>query len=179
MDVNFEQLLAQHNQDFKDAEVFNNWMPPDGEYIVSLTKLDKGSSTKDGKTTLWWKLTGRIEDVQDEKLNGEEFQVGYYSSKAFGVMKGAVKTLAGQLVDDLDSAHQVLESSLGKIIKAKVTTKTSKKDGNDYTNCYIQEVINTVTEATGGDEGSIVDVTVSQPEVVYADSSADVPPTVQ
>ncbi|KKK54801.1 hypothetical protein LCGC14_3081060, partial [marine sediment metagenome] len=61
MDLNFEQLLANHNQNYKDAEVFNNWMPPDNEYIASLVKLDTGSSTKDGVDLLWGKLVGRIE----------------------------------------------------------------------------------------------------------------------
>ena len=69
MDLNFEQMLAEHNQNFKESEVYSDWMPDDGEYIVSLIKLAKGSSTKDGVNVVWWRLTGRIEDVQDEKLN--------------------------------------------------------------------------------------------------------------
>lgn len=148
MDLNFEQLLAQHNQEFKEAEVFSNWMPPDAEYIVSLIKLDKGSTVKAGVNLLWWKLTGRIEDVQDEKLNGKEFTVGYYTSRAFGILKGAVQMLTGEQIDDLAQAHAILEASLGKVIRAKVATSKSKKDGKDYTNCYIQEVIDTsVAEA--------------------------------
>lgn len=154
MDLNFEQMLAQHNQDFKDAEVYSDWMPDDGEYIVSLVKLDQGTSAKDGQSSVWWKLTGRIEDVQDPKLNGKEFTVGFYSSKAFGILKGAVKVLAGDLINDLADAHIVLQSSIGKIIRAKVSTRTAK-NGNDYTNCYIQEVIET-TEASAEGEAQIV-----------------------
>ena len=150
MDLNFEQLLAKHNQDFKEAEVFSNWMPPDGEYIVSLVKLDSGTSSKDGKDLVWWRLTGRIEDVQDEKLNGKEFAVGYYTNKAFGILKGAVKTLAGDLINDLGEAHAILAASVGKIIRAKVDTRPGKgaNAGKDFTNCYIQEVINTETTAS-------------------------------
>ena len=149
MDLNFEQMLAQHNQEFKEAEVFDNWMPPDGDYIVSLVKLSHGSSTKDGKDLVWWRLTGRIEDVQDEKLNGKEFSVGYYTSKAFGILKGAVKTLAGDLINDLGEAHAILEASLGQIIRAKVETRPGKgaNVGKDFTNCYIQEVIETTASA--------------------------------
>ena len=154
MDLNFEQMLAQHNQEFKEAEVYSDWMPPDAEYVVSLIKLDQGTSTKDGQSSVWWKLTGRIEDVQDAKLNGKEFTVGFYSSKAFGILKGAVKTLAGDLINDLEEAHKVLVASIGKIIRAKVATKTAK-NGNDYTNCFIQEVIETTT-ASAGEETQVV-----------------------
>lgn len=174
MDLNFEQMLAQHNQEFKEAEVFNNWMPPDGEYVVSLVKLDQGTSTKDGKDTIWWKLIGRIEDVQDEKLNGQEFSVGFYTSKAFGILKGAVKTLAGDLINDLEEAHKVLEGSIGKIIRAKVSTKTAK-NGNDYTNCFIQEVIETTT-ASAGEEAQVVtqaDVGEVPTELLAADPATE------
>lgn len=151
MDLNFEQLLAQHNQEFKEAEVYSNWMPPDGEYIVSIVKLDKGSSSKDGKDLLWWRLTGRIEDVQDEKLNGKEFTVGYYTNRAFGILKGAANTLSGEPVDDLGEAHAILEASIGLVIRAKVSTSFSDKYKKDFTNCYIQEVINTTTSTSAGE----------------------------
>ena len=158
MDLNFEQMLAQHNQEFKEAEVYDNWMPPDGEYIVSLTKLAEGTSTKDGKDLLWWRLTGRIEDVQDEKLNGKEFSVGYYTSKAFGILKGAVKTLAGDLINDLGEAHAILEASLGTIIKAKVATNPGKgaNAGREFTNCYIQEILETQPAASTGEEIPVI-----------------------
>ena len=151
MDLNFEQLLATHNQEFKEAEVYSNWMPDDGEYIVSITKLDHDSSSKDGKDLLWWRLTGRIEDVQDEKLNGKEFTVGYYTNRAFGILKGAANMLSGGSVDDLAEANTVLEASLGMVIRAKVITSFSEKYKKDFTNCYIQEVINTTTEVSTED----------------------------
>jgi len=154
MDLNFEQLLAAHNQEFKEAEVYSNWMPPDGEYIVSLVKLNTGSSTKDGKDLIWWRLTGRIEDVQDEQLNGKEFSVGYYTSKAFGILKGTVKTLAGSIIHDLGEAHIVLEAAIGKVVRVKVDTRPGKgvNAGKEFTNCYIQEVINTTTEIPSAED---------------------------
>ena len=152
MDLNFEQLLAQHNQDFKEAEVYNNWMPPDGDYIVSLVKLDKGSSAKDGVSLAWWRLTGRIEDVQDEKLNGKEFPVGYYTSKAYGILKGVARTLSNNpILDDLAEAHAVLEAAIGGVVRVKVKTSFSEKFKKDFTNCYIQEVINTTAEGVSNE----------------------------
>ena len=151
MDLNFEQLLANHNQNYKDAEVFNNWMPPDNEYIASLVKLDTGSSTKDGVDLLWWKLVGRIEDVQDEKLNGKEFTVAFLTSKAYGMLKGVVKDLTGDLINDLSEAHIVLQESIGKIVRVKVLTGFSEKYKRDFTNCYIQEVLDTTVETSAED----------------------------
>ena len=172
MDLNFEQMLAKHNQEYKEAEVYSTWMPDDGEYIVSLIKLDEGTSTKDGVNMVWWKLTGRIEDVQDEKLNGREFTVGYYTSKVFGILKGAVKTLAGDIINDLAEAHAVLEASIGKIIRAKVDTTTSKKNGKEYTNCYIMEVIDTTTIQEG-----LETLEAETPATVVPDGIYTIPPT--
>lgn len=181
MDLNFEQLLATHNQEFKESEVFSNWMPPDAEYIVSLVKLDTGTFAKDGVSLPWWRLTGRIEDVQDEKLNGKEFSVGYYTSRAFGILKGAVQALSGEAIDDLPQADAELEASLGKVIRAKVATSKSKKDGKDYTNCYIQEVIDTtVAEAPAEAAVETVDGSIpveTQAEPTLADAiPAEAPP---
>lgn len=149
MDLNFEQMLAQHNQAFKEAEVYSNWMPPDGEYIVSLVKFDAGQKEKDGATTAWYKLTGRIEDVQDEKLNGKEFLVNFYRSSAYGILKGDARILSGNpLLDDLKEAYEILETSVGTVIRVKVATSFSDKYKKDFTNCYIQEVINTTTETS-------------------------------
>ena len=177
MDLAFEQLLAEHNQEFKEAEVYSNWMPPDGEYIVSIVKLDNGSSSKDGKDLLWWRLTGRIEDVQDEKLNGKEFTVGYYTSRAFGILKGAANTLSGEPVDDLGAAHAVLEASIGMVTRAKVSTSFSDKYKKDFTNCYIQEVINTTTEASAEDVSNATNPVETPVEVLEtpAEAPAEVP----
>ena len=169
MDLNFEQMLATHNQNFKDAEVYSNWMPDDGEYIVSLVKLDYGTSSKDGTDLVWWNLKGRIEDVQDEKLNGKEFTVGYYTSKVFGILKGAVNILSGQQISDITEAHAILEAAVGLVIRVKVDTSFSTKHQKDFTNCYILEVINTTTEASTEPTG---DYGVDAPPV---EAPADVP----
>ena len=179
MDLNFEQMLAEHNQNFKESEVYSDWMPDDGEYIATLLKLAKGSTTKDGVNSVWWRLTGRIEDVQDEKINGKEFTVGYYTSKAFGILKGAVNVLSGQSIDDLGQAHAILEAAIGSVLRVKVRTSRSKKDGKDYTNCYILEVINTTTE-TSAEDVPLTDDQVAQVETpveVTAEVPAEVPPT--
>lgn len=178
MDLNFEQLLSQHNQEFREAEVYNDWMPDDGEYIVSLVKLTSGTSSKDGKDLIWWNLKGRIEDVQDEKLNGREFTVGYYTSKVFGILKGAVNVLSGQTIDDLSQAHAILEAAIGLVIRAKVRTSRSRKDNKDYTNCFILEVINTTTETSAEDVPTTTDsAPIETPEAVVSPAGVPEPVT--
>ncbi len=172
MDLNFEQLLAEHNQSFQEAEVYSNWMPDDGEYIVSIVKFDKGISAKDGDSLAWWKLTGRIEDVQDEKLNGKEFPVGYYTSRAYGILKGAARVLSGNSdLNDLGEAHIILAASPGSVLRVKVRTSISKKNNKEYTNCFILEVINTTTESSAEAVPVDAPVTADAPAPVDAASA--------
>lgn len=148
-DMNFEQMLAQHNQAYKDAQEYSSWMPPDDEYTVTVVKCDKGVSNKDGKDFQWWKLTARIEAVEDESLNGKEFALGFYSTNAMGILKGQAKALnKGETPGSLVEADQVFESAVGEILSVKVVT--SEKSG--YTNCYVQEVL--ATEDPAGQDGA-------------------------
>lgn len=185
MDLAFEQLLAEHNQAFKDSEVYSNWMPPDGDYIVSLVKFDSGQKEKEGTKTAWYKLTGRIEDVQDEKLNGKEFLVNFYRSSAYGILKGDARILSGNpLLDDLKEAYEVLEASVGTVLRVKVSTSFSDKFKKDFTNCYIQEVINTTaapaeeqTETTA--PGRVLEPAgVAPAEIPVTEVPAEAPPVV-
>ncbi len=171
MDLAFEQLLAEHNQDFKDSEVFSNWMPDDGGYIVSLIKFDYGQKVKDGAKTAWYKLTGRIEDVQDEKLNGKEFLVNFYRSSAYGILKGDARIVSGNPhLDDLKEAVEILEASPGTVVRVDVITSFSDRYKKDFTNCYIREVINTTTEASA-EEVPLTD----DPATVAVETPAEVP----
>lgn len=146
MDLNFEQMLAQHNENFKEAEVFDNWMPPVGSYVVSIIKFDCGQGSKNDPNLGWWRLTCRIEDVQDAELNGKDFTV-FYSTKAPGILKGAARVISGDAtLNDLTEAHNALEASVGEVATVEILT-TIGKNQKTYKNCYFREIINT-TEAS-------------------------------
>lgn len=146
-DIGFEALLAQHNQEYRDAEEFSDWMPPDGEHLVTVLKCSKGVSTKDQKQTGWWKLTAQLIAPESPELDGQEFTLGFYRTSAMGILKGQARALnGGEAVASLAEANQVIEGSVGKVLKVKIVTKTNAKNGKDYTNCYVQEVI-AVTDA--------------------------------
>ena len=145
-DLAFEKLLAASQEDFANAEEFgNDWMPDDGVYTVSVTKLAKGVTAKGDKPIGWWKLTGLIEDVDDAN-HGKEFCIGFFRTSVLGILKGACRVLnGGDPIEDIALADELLEASVGEILKVKVATKPGK-DGRDYTNCYLQEVMATEDE---------------------------------
>ena len=158
MDLNFEQLLSAHNeqQAFREAEVYDDWMPDDGDYIVSFVNFKTGSKARDGATFIWFRLTARIEDVQDIELNGKEFPLKY-NNGVYGILKGAAQVLSGQIITDPLDAAKILEASVGQVARVRVRTSRSQKNNKDYTNCYILEVINTTTEASAEDISNATD----------------------
>ena len=146
-DMDFERMLATYHANLKtqydDAEEFSDWMPDDGEYVVTVTKSTKGVSTKQDPNNpmFWWKPTVRIEDVAREDLNGQEFALGFFNTNAPGIMKGQAKALNGGESVGFDELDGVFTASVGKVLRIEVRTTTSKKNNKEYTNCYIREVI--------------------------------------
>lgn len=146
-DIGFEQLLAQHNQEYKDAKEFSDWMPPDGEYVILVKDCDRGSKEKDGSTMLWWKHTAEVvagdnqDACRDKEGNPREFGSMFVSSNNYGMAKSTAKILNGGTSPassaDLD---RVLMGAQGQIIKVKIATKAGK-NGQEYTNTYYQELV--------------------------------------
>lgn len=147
----FEQILAQHENEYKDAEDFGGkWMPPDTAkddpgYIVSIVRVKTGTFTKKDRGEVRAILTGRIEDPANENLNGKEFTLGFFTTEPtkIGFSKGAATALNGGVTPATKpEAFKILETSLGKVVRVKVKS-TTKEDGTMYTNAYIQELIAT------------------------------------
>ena len=109
----FEQMLAEYNQEYQNAEEFSDWMPDDGTYICTVVKSTKGTATKDDKPFGWWKLTGRIEEPSNEQINGEEFTIGFYNTKALGILKGQARALnGGKPISNLSEVLPCLRTQL-------------------------------------------------------------------
>lgn len=148
-DLDFERLLAAHKatlaKQYDDAEEYNDWMPPDGEYTVSVMKCGKGVSTKNDPNNpmFWYKPVVKIEAGDNPALLGQEFSLGFFSTNSPGILKGQVRALNGGEPVPFDQVDAVFMRSIGKILRVKVSTTTSTKNGKDYTNCYVQEVIRT------------------------------------
>ena len=151
-DMNFESLLADFNQAYQESEEFSDWMPPDDDYIVVVTKLKYDFKEKEGKKFGWWILTGKLLSPENEDLNNREFPIGKYNTEALGILKGQVKQLNSGISvgNSIVEAHTIIKNSLGKALRVKVTTTTSRKNGQEYTNCYIQEVLPDIQIAEEG-----------------------------
>jgi len=169
-DLDFERMLAEYHANLKaeydEAEAFSEWMPEDGEYIVTVLRCTKGCSTKKDpdKPMFWWKPVARIEDVNREDLNGQEFALGFFNTNAPGIMKGQVKALNGGIDVGFDEISSVFVAAVGKVLRVKVATSTSKNNGKDYTNCYVQEIIPTQ---------DVIDTPVDPPQVSGEEPAVD------
>lgn len=145
-DANFERVLEEHNQAYVESEAFNDWMPPDGEYVVLITKPSSGLG-KDKETEMdlpWWKIMAQIQEENNQELDGKEFRVAFYSARNYGMMKTAAGILSGSPVGSLKEASRVILSSAGIVLKVKVST-TPKK----YKNCNILKVLVANTDGAG------------------------------
>ena len=141
-DANFESILAQQNKEFAEAEVFSTWMPPDGEYVVQVKNATSGSTPSDSGPMPWWKMIGTILAETDPKLKGAEFTIGYFSRKAFGIMKGAAQVIGGkQVIASLKEASDIILGAKGMVLKVKVETRDTKR--GKFTGCNILQVIPT------------------------------------
>ena len=167
--MDFERMLAQYHENLKtqydDAEEFSDWMPDDGEYITIVTSLKKGAKVISGqeKPMIWWRLVGQIDDVANEAIHGREYLINFYKSTVWGIVKSHARALnMGKAVNSQEEADAVFEAAVGKILRVEVYTSTSQKDGKDYTNCRIKEVID-APEATSADELPVATEATEQP----------------
>ncbi len=144
-DISFEALLAAHNQEYADAEVFSQWQPPPGEYVVIVEKLDTGvTAQEEAEDMMWWSLRCMI--VDEGSLFQKKFSI-FSSSKALGIFKGLVEALNGgePVEGGLVEAHAVMEGAVGSALRIESTSSFSKKDKRDYINIAILEVLQTET----------------------------------
>lgn len=146
-EISFEQALAEYNKEWKDAEEMSNWMPPDDDYVVIVTKKTEGTSAKKDamdRPIRWWRLTLKIDDVANPKVHGKDFPL-LFRSTGLGFFKTAAKVLnGGKTVGSLVEADAILSNSLGYVLDVRIKTVKADND-REYTNCYVQKVISSVT----------------------------------
>ncbi len=179
-DTNFEALLAAHNQEYADAEVYSSWLPPDGEYMVIVEKLDTGNATQDkGDDMLWWSLRCMI--IDEGSFFKRKFSI-FSSSKALGIFKGIVEAInSGEPVEGgLAEAHAVMVDAVGKVLKIESLATFSKKDKRTYTNISILEVLETSTvEETVADAPAEPEAAVESPVEGTPVEAGEAPATVE
>lgn len=140
----FQNILNDVAEEYANAEVFDNWMPPDGDYTVLLTKLQLNKVQKGDAEYLWVRLIGRILLEGDTDLDQREYAVGNYRTTAIFTMKGDVAILnGGRKVNDINESLQVLNQAATEnwVVTSTVVRTKSKKDGRIFANSSITEIV--------------------------------------
>lgn len=143
LDPGFQALLNAHQQEYVDSEAYSTWMPPDGEYIALVKKADYGPKGEEAAADgiPWARLTGEIIEKESE-LHGKTFMIGYYSAKAWGIMKAAANVLTDENVEkDVNKAVKVIVGSVGLLLQVRVDTVFNKARQRKFKNCSILRVI--------------------------------------
>jgi len=147
-DLAFEAALAAHNEEYAAAEEFGeDWYPDDETYIVVLTDIKKGSKAVESsdKPLIWWRLICRIDDVANAKVHGREFPITL-NSNLWGKVKSISRPLNnGQVATSPEEADAIFERNRLSVLKTEVFTTVSKKNGREYKNVAVKEVINTTS----------------------------------
>lgn len=132
-------ILEEIAEEFSQAEVFNEWMPPDGDYTVLITGYADGVSVKGNKKYAWWRQDGRLLVPGDPSLDEKDFTLGFYRSTAIGFLKQAMAVIAGRKIDDVRQAQPLLAGAVGWIIN--IRKSTTSKDGVEYPRVKILNVV--------------------------------------
>jgi len=138
-DLNFAKLLGENAAAFAEAEAFDDWMPPEGEYTTLIKKVKRGSYTKDGIEIPFWRISGQIHDPSLPEMDQKEYSVGFFTPASFRGLKTAINALTGTQINDLAAADAALDTIEGLLVKAGV--KKNIKSG--YFNVNILSVIPT------------------------------------
>ena len=143
MSTDMQDVLAEIAEEFAQAEVFNQWMPPDGTYTALITGYNDGVSTKGSSRYAWWKLDGRLLVEGDPELDGKDFTLGFFRSTALGFLKQAMSVFAGRKIDDVRQAQPILSGAVDCLVTLKKTTtiRSEAKGGGEFPNVTILEVI--------------------------------------
>lgn len=136
-------IVGQFQDPFASAEEFVDFdakgrLDDHGEYTALVKAVRKG--TLKDNVTPYWAVMGTFLDGVDKEgkpLKDEDFQIGFFSMKAAGVLKGFVRGLTGETVSDIMVADEALDNAVGKVLRLELRIK------GEFANFYILEVVPT------------------------------------
>ena len=113
-------ILEGFNQEWGETQASNDWLPPDGEYVVQVPKPKSGAKKdeKTGTTFPWWSLDGKI--LQGAGNIGKSFNIGVFSFKQMWKVKGFCQTITGQEIKLATEGGQVLQACENAVFKVRV-----------------------------------------------------------
>ena len=139
-DASFEQLLADQNKGFQEAEAFDNWMPSDGQYTMIIKAVkqvvlaDKTTGNKDAG----WRFTFIVVNPADPSIHNRECGAlltmkvpGILKSMAITLSQGALNASSG-----LADANKYFMEAIGKAVLTEVGT-----NAKGYKNLKVVQII--------------------------------------
>ena len=114
---------------------------PEGRYlaVIDAIKLNQSKQVKDKiiPETLVYELT-----ISDGEYQGSRFRKedGIWSDKSLSFIKRDILTLGCNIPRELEDVPLALQAAVGLTVEIEVVKTT--KNGREYTNTYIQRVVN-------------------------------------
>ena len=145
-DMDFKKMLGEHAAAYAQAEAFDDWMPPEGEYTTLVKKVKRGSFTKDSIKVPFWRLTGQIQDPALPEFDQKEYSLGFFNPGSFRGLKTMINQLTGTQINSLEQADDALDTIEGLLVKTSVKSTYSDKHKRSFFNVNILSIIPTEAE---------------------------------
>jgi len=140
---NWNATLASLQTAYQEAEVFERFTPPAGEFDCYISNVKSGLSKKSTPENPcpYWIVQAELTNGLDEdgnSLEGKTFDFAIYSGnpKSLGRMKEFASRLAGYPVHDIIEASNLITSAMGTVSMRILVTKAPKADGSGYWTNY-------------------------------------------
>lgn len=147
----FEAELEKFNTEYESAEASDlNWLPPLGDYVVSLQKVNRGVYTNRKTQQTVPFIAPRVK-IETGDLAGKSFQVEFFGADQ-AVRMSRLKTLIGIIspgdaaaASKLAIAYGILKGNVGAVLTCRVGQNI--KNGTAYDDVRVIGRIETVESA--------------------------------
>lgn len=130
MDQHFKDILAGWQEDYDQAQILDNWQPPDGDYTAQLFEFNQSTKTTDEGEYEQMITRARILAEGQDDIHGREFRLGYYTRRNLGQLKTHAAAIAGRPLPNPVAAAEVLEKACSEQLVITIHVGRSKGKNN-------------------------------------------------
>ena len=167
--ADFDSVLAEVAEQYRQATPFEDFTPPDGDYTVMLNAIQTGVKEEEGKPPyIWISVKGQLLCPNDLTLDRKVTSLGFFSTATAGrqgMFKGFVKSLLppdlpeGEELVDVDDIKQSIDFLTKQVENSLVVNIQVKTNPKGYPNIKVLNVAEEVEpeaqpaeEATAAEE---------------------------
>lgn len=132
MPKSLEQVYAESQQAYDNAQIIPRSMPPDGQYTVAISRVAEMVSKKDESLSVIV-----IGQVVDGDFEGKEFVLQRYNAKYPDFFKAFVDLVIGEsgtLADDVKAVKEAADNNV--LLSVEVVRKVAD-NGREYANANV------------------------------------------